>query len=135
MLANRVKNAVERYRARLALAESRRQFATFLENFSGIAYRSAPEPPWPMAFIRGWVEDVTGYPREAFESSEVVYGEDLVVEEDAADLEESVRSAVAEGDSFETIYRIWTADGERRYVWEQGTPVVEDDETSPLKAV
>ncbi len=133
VLANRVENAVERHRVHVALAESRRQFATFLDNFSGMAYRCSPEPPWEMSFVGGRVEELTGYPPEAFDRGEVAFGNDLIVEADAEELEERVRSAVATGDSFEATYRIRTADGERRHVWEKGTPIVENGRTAAIE--
>ncbi|WP_114576361.1 response regulator [Saliphagus sp. LR7] len=133
VLANRVTNAVERHRAHVALAESRRQFATFLDNFSGMVYRCSPEPPWNMSFVGGRVEELTGYPPEALERGEVAFGDDLIAEADAGDLAERVRSAVDTGESFEATYRIRTADGERRHVWEKGTPIVAEGEVVAIE--
>jgi len=107
----------------------------FVDNLPGLAYRCAPEPPWEMSFIGGEVEALTGYPVAAFERGAVAYGEDVVLDADLPEVTAAVRAGVAAGEQFTARYRIDRADGERRHVFERGTPVVEDGEVVALEGV
>ncbi len=123
LLVNRIENAVERDRAEVALAENMRQLETLISNLPGIAYRSEPEPPWRMHIIRGDCESITGYPAESLIDGEIFWGEDVIHPEDRAHVRETVNAGLVEDGSFEIRYRIVTALGETKWVWESGQAV------------
>ncbi|RBI61496.1 hypothetical protein DMJ13_12335 [halophilic archaeon] len=110
----------ERRKARLALRESERRRATLLSNLPGMVYRCRNEPGWPMSFVSEGCRDLTGYESERIERGEVSWGRDVVHPDDRDTIWEAVQDALADGDRFELTYRILTADGETRWVWEQG---------------
>ncbi|WP_433625637.1 PAS domain S-box protein [Halomicrococcus sp. NG-SE-24] len=121
----------ERREARLALRESERRRATLLSNLPGMAYRCGNEPGWPMAFVSEGCRDLTGYEPERIERGEVSWGRDVVHPDDRDTVWEAVQDALADGDPFELTYRILTADGETRWVWEQGREMDGDDPGEP----
>jgi PAS domain S-box-containing protein len=118
-------DVTERTRSKRALAERERMWSTLIGNLPGAVYRCRNEPGWPMAFVSERVEALTGYAAARFESGEVSWEEDVVHPEDRGPLAEEVESSLAAGESFRTTYRIRTADGETRWVWEQGSPAGE----------
>jgi len=86
-----------------------------------------------MEFVGGECEELTGYPAETIESGDVVWGEEVLHSEDAEPVWAEVQSALERREPFEVTYRIHTADGERRTVWERGRGIFEDDELVALE--
>ncbi|MFB6139397.1 MAG: response regulator [Halosimplex sp.] len=126
LLANRIDNAVSAARSRRALEERNRRLETLISNLPGIVYRCRNERGWPMEFVDGECEAITGYAAERFEAGEVVWGTDLVHDGDRERLWETVQSALAAGDPFEVTYRIRTAEGAVRWMWERGRAIADD---------
>jgi len=123
ILANRLTNVVERVRSRRALAERKRRLETLIDNLPGIVYRCRNEPNWPMEIVEGECRKLTGYSATAIESDEVVWGEDVIHPDDQEAMWDAVQEALEAGEPFEVTYRIETADGETRWVWERGSGV------------
>jgi PAS domain S-box-containing protein len=128
VLANRVRNAVDHERSKRALGERDRRLTTLIENLPGMAYRCRNEPDWPMEFVEGEVESLSGYTAEEIESGEVVWGEDVLHPDDREFAWKTVQNAVASDEPFELTYRIETADGQVRHVWERGRGVGEGED-------
>jgi PAS domain S-box-containing protein len=103
--------------------EAERRFQTLIDNLPGIVYRCRNELGWPMLFVGGQSEELTGYDAETIESGHVSWGEDIVHRDDRDRLQEDVESAIAADEPFEFTYRIRTVDGETRWVWERGQRV------------
>jgi PAS domain S-box-containing protein len=110
--------------AKEALGESQRMLATLMRNLPGMAYRRRNEGAgWPMEFVSGGATALTGYtPAELVPGGTVSYAS-LVHPGDAEYVRRQVEAALAEGRPFELEYRILTASGEVRWVWEQGLGV------------
>jgi PAS domain S-box-containing protein len=123
VLANRIECAVSAYRAEQALAESQRRLSTLISNLSGFVYRCRNERGWPMEFVSDGARDLTGYDAAAIETGEVSWSEDVVHEADREAVWERVQTAIDADEPFEVSYRIETADGERRWMWERGQAV------------
>ncbi|MUV91063.1 PAS domain S-box protein, partial [Halapricum sp. CBA1109] len=135
VLANRIERAVEAYRAKDALEESERMLSTLVSNLPGMAYRCRNAPDWPMEYVSDGCRDLTGYDPEELVDSDVVWAEDVLLEEDLKRLWETVQAALDSGESFEVTYRIRTADGETKRVWEQGQGVYEDGDLIALEGI
>jgi len=127
VLANRVRNAVDRDRSKRALGEHDRRLRTLTQNLPGMVYRCRNVPEWPMEFVGGEVESLSGYTANDLESGSVVWGDDVVHPDDRDPMWPEVQAAVEAGDPFEVTYRITTADDDVRHVWERGRVVGDDD--------
>ncbi|GGN97757.1 hybrid sensor histidine kinase/response regulator [Haloarcula pellucida] len=127
VLANRIRRAVGENRAKAALEESERQLSTLISNLPGMVYRARNEPEWPMEFVSDGVEELVGYAPETVESGEVTWG-DLIEETETDHLWERVQTCLAADEPFEVTYKVETADGETRWLWERGRLVGTDDE-------
>lgn len=125
LLVNRIVNAVDRYRAERALAEHVRQLETLISNLPGIAYRSGAEYPWPMQAIRGDCEELTGYESDELVEDATRYSRDIIHPDDRDRVMNEITDGIDATGSFEVRYRIVTADGVTKWVYESGQLVTD----------
>ena len=129
-LADLVSLAIEardRKQAELALAESQRTLLTLMSNIPGIAYRCLNDRDWTMLFISEGCYNLTRYPAEAFTTQKTVIYNQLIHPEDRERVWNEVQAALEDDRSFEITYRITTATGELKWVWEQGQGIFNSD--------
>jgi PAS domain-containing protein len=93
---------LEHIRTEKSLQESERKLFTLMGNLPGMAYRCLNDENWTMEFISEGCVELTGYNPL-----------DLI--------------ALAERRPFRVVYRIQTATGEQKWVWEQGVGVFSDE--------
>ena len=99
------------------------ELGTLMGNLPGMAYNCASDRQWTMRFVSAGCEALTGYqPEELVDNAVVAYG-DLVCPEDARQLWDEIQSAIAGDAPWTCTYRIVTAAGELRWVWERGVAV------------
>ena len=110
-----------------------RRIETLVDNLPGMVYRCGNEPGWPMEYVGGEAEPLTGYSAERLEAESSRYGEEIIHPEDREGKWESIQTALAEGRQFEVTYRIVTANGETRWVWERGQGIYEGDEVVAIE--
>jgi two-component system cell cycle sensor histidine kinase/response regulator CckA len=104
-------------------SEPGRALSTLLANLPGVAYRCLNRPDWPMEFLSEGCFELTGFPPEALVmGAERSYGE-LIHPEDRERIWQEVQLAVEADQPFTLEYRISTADGQERVVWERGRAV------------
>lgn len=98
-----------------------------LENLPGVIYRCANDENWTMLDISSGCGDLLEYqPEELIGNKVVSYGE-LIEAEDRKMVFATVGKALKNRKSFILEYRIRTASGKIKWVWEQGIGVFSDD--------
>ncbi len=120
------RDITERKEREEELRERERQLTTLMDNVPGMVYRCHNEPGWPMEFVSDAAREITGYAPDEFESGEVSYGDDVIVEEDREKVWEAVQRAIEGRESFSVTYRIETAADDTRWVRSDGRGVFED---------
>lgn len=116
-------DVTERKRAEAALRESARRLATLIANLQGMVYRCRNDRNWTMEFVSEAAKTLTGYsPDELVGNAHVAYN-DLILEADRDLVWNEVQSALSEKQPFQITYRIRTASGQVKWVWEQGRGV------------
>jgi len=123
VLANRITHAVTERRTETALRESERTLSTLMRNLPGMVYRCRNEQGWPMTFVSDGVVDLLGYGPAEITNGDVSFGEDVVHPEDREYVWTEVQDATSEGEPFKIEYRVWTEDGDQKWVWERGRVV------------
>lgn len=113
----------ERVIAAQAFKESQRRLSTLMSNLPGMAYRCAVDPQWTMIFLSEGCLQITGYRPEVFIDNALMAYSDIVVPEDRAGLQDVILKAVEVGRPFQTVYRINTAEGKMKWLFEQGRAV------------
>jgi PAS domain S-box-containing protein len=118
----------EKKRAENALIESERRLSTLMNNLPGIAYRCKADESFTMEFASQGSKRLLGFdPQELLEKGTNAFPR-IVLPEDRENMLKLVRESVAEKRPFSFIYRIRTAGGDVRWVWEQGEGVFDDDD-------
>ena len=131
--ASLVMDISEQRRTDAALRKSERRLATVLSNLPGAVFRCRADDNWTIEFLSAGYRALTGYePAELIgksgsHHSEIIHPEDRLQELDA------LRAAVAERRHYQVEYRLRTAQGQVKWVWEQGTGVF--SETGELEAI
>jgi len=91
-----------------------------LRNLPGAVYRCHNDGDWTFEFVSAGIEKLTGYSPTAFTARPALAFGDLIVPEDRAMVQAAVTVALARGSAYQITYRIRTAQGELRWICEQG---------------
>ncbi len=114
-----------------ALRESERSKSVMLSHLPGIAYRCAIDEHWTMHFISDGCLQLTGYPPSSVLNNNEITFNEIIAPEYRDSLHEQWRAVVKDKTFFKGEYEIITSDGKRKWVYEQGQCIY-DDENNPL---
>ncbi len=110
----------ERRLAQEALQQSQQSLSNLLRNLPGLVYRRRNDPQWTADFLSDGCLDLLGYhPTEMIGNWKISYLQ-LIHADDRALVWEQIQAALQAGTPFQLTYRIRTADGQEKWVWEQG---------------
>jgi len=112
-----------REQAETALRESQRTLATLMGNLPGMAYRCRNDRDWTMEFVSEGCLALTGYRSADLIGNRTLSYNDLIHPDDRAAVWNQVQEAVRKRRPFRMTYRIRTAAGQEKWVWEQGVGV------------
>lgn len=111
---------VDRQGAVETLQKNDRMLATLLGNLPGAAYRSAADGTRTLEFISEGCRELTGYQPEAFVGDNKIQFGQLIHLDDRSHVDDAIQEARRQGLRFEVTYRISTAQGEERWIWDRG---------------
>ncbi len=117
-----IQDITDTKRLRASLVESERALQALIANLNGIVYRCANAPDWPLTFVSEGATALTGYSPELLLAQSPAFGQ-LIFPEDAVRIWSEVQSALALRSRYQLRYRIRTAQGQVKWVWEQGSGV------------
>jgi len=110
-------------RSEAQLRENQRAMSALMRNLPGMAYRCLNDPHWTMQLVSEGCLALTGYrPEDLIGNRVISYGE-LIVPEHRQQVYETIQRAIAADQPFQLVYRIRTAQGEEKWVWENGSAV------------
>lgn len=118
-----------------ALRESRRTLQGLLSNLPGMAYRCANDSHWTMEYVSEGCLALTGYSASALLGEGGRSYAEIIHPDDRNRVWEEVQAAVAERRNFQLRYRIVTAQGSEKWVWEQGFAVYDGDRVLALEGL
>ncbi len=119
-------------RANAALRESERSKSVLITNLPGLAYRCRFDRDWTMEFISEGCLELTGYPSAALLANRERSFNDLIVPEDRERVWECWQQARAGTGAAVLEYRIRTASGDEKWVYERGQIIATPDTGPPL---
>ncbi|MCB0468414.1 MAG: PAS domain S-box protein [Aequorivita sp.] len=129
-----VKDKTQENAIRNKLIESERRLSTLMSNLPGMAYRCLFDKNRTMEFVSRGCEKLTGYLPNELMNNKILAYQDLIHEADRNSVWKQVKEKVTQNKPFQIQYRITTAEGEEKWVWEQGTAVRnENDEIIALE--
>ncbi|MDA3789365.1 MAG: transporter substrate-binding domain-containing protein [Desulfobacula sp.] len=126
-------NELNRRRQAEGLAkENERKLLTLLGNLQGMAYRCLNDREWTMLFLSEGCYELTGYsPVDLIQNSTVAFC-NLIHPDDQEYVQCEVQQAIEHNLPFKISYRIRTASGQEKWVYEQGVRVAQHEDGSDL---
>ncbi|WP_052384194.1 EAL domain-containing protein [Litchfieldella xinjiangensis] len=121
--ASRVGAELMRLETARALNESELRLQNLMSHLPGMVYRCHNDEYWTMEFVSDGALELTGYPAEDFIGNHRRTFGELVHPDDRLRLVDEVQKSLASGTAYTLTYRITTASGETRWLWEQGKAV------------
>ncbi|CAN5455600.1 PAS domain S-box protein [soil metagenome] len=116
-------NITERKQYEFSLRESERTLSTLMNNLPGMAYRCDNDAKWTMRFVSKGCQELTGYnPKDVVNNKKRAFS-DIIHPKDRNLGKEDIRKALLKQIPFEIEYRIITAAGQEKWVWEKGEGV------------
>jgi PAS domain S-box-containing protein len=112
--------------AEAALVESERKLSKLMGNLPGMAYRCTVGESRPLIFVSAGSKWLTEYsPFELIDGDNTTLM-DLIHPEDRQQVKQQINSLLSTGRPFQLEYRIITASGRTKWVWEEGVGVVSE---------
>jgi len=106
---------------------SRHELESIVDNLPGYVYRHRYESGWPLEFVKGSAESVTGYTTTELEE-DISLAEKIIHTEDREAVWKGVKDGLDANGHFDLTYRITTKDGDEQWIRDQGQ-LVEDPTT------
>jgi len=106
--------------AEKALQESEQKLSTIMSNLPGMSYRCLNDRNRTMEYVSDGCLGIIGYkPHDLIENRLKAYSQ-LIHADDRAFVWNSIQNALKRKSPFKIVYRLITASGEEKWVWEQG---------------
>jgi PAS domain S-box-containing protein len=94
--------------------------STLLSNLPGMVYRCRNDVDWTMEYVSDGCYELTGYaPDDLIGNRSISYNQ-IIHPDDRKMVRDEVRRALEHNEPYTITYRIITAGGEEKWVWEQG---------------
>jgi PAS domain S-box-containing protein len=107
--------------------DSHRSLATLLGHLPGMAYRCRNDPQWTMEFVSEGAFRLTAHHADELIGNAQVSFADLIHPADRDAVWTAVQRAVDRAEAYQMEYRISTAEGREKWVWERGRGIFADD--------
>lgn len=97
-----------------------KKYKTLVNNLPGITYQCKNDSNWTMLRMSRKTEKLTGYPAKAFIKNREITYSDVIIPQDREKVWLSIQKALKNKVPFQIEYRIRTASGRTKWVWEKG---------------
>jgi PAS domain S-box-containing protein len=122
------KRMIRTTRVEEALQESQRKLTTLVQNLPGMVYRCKIGQIWVFDYVSDKSLMITGYKADELINNKLLSYYDLINPDDKKKIFEQIHKAVEEKKSYQLVYRIKTAGGYEKWVWEQGVAVFSEND-------
>lgn len=115
-----VRDITEQNRIRQAIIRSERMYSNLVSNLPGFSYRCRNDKFWTMEFVSDGIRDLLGYrPEDLIPPGEIRFP-DLIHPEDRGMIDRQVQESLRNRKPYQLVYRLFTAQGQEKWVLEQG---------------
>jgi PAS domain S-box-containing protein len=105
-----------------------RTLATLMNNLPGMTFRCLDDDEWTMKFVSNGCKALTGYQPIQLINNKKVSFRSLIHPEDLAMVRKRIQNSTVTKHQYELVYRIYTAAGNLKWVWERGSRTGEQEE-------
>ena len=121
-------NITDRVSEEELLLADQRTLTAMLNDLPGMVYRCRNNPDWTMEYVSGSSYELTGYyPKDIINNKKLSYGS-MIHPDDKQVVWNEVQNGIREDRRFELVYRIITASGSEKWVWERGKGVFSNND-------
>jgi len=117
----------DRKKAEEEAQESERLISTLMKNLPGMVYRCRNDRSWTITFVSDGCVSLTGYSPQDMVGNHIRSYTNLIHADDREMVWEQVQNALLQRSPYQLQYRIQTATGNEKWVWEQGTGIYSDE--------
>lgn len=110
-----------------SLEESERSKSVLLSHLPGMAYRCRYDQEWTMLFVSEGCRDLTGYEPDSLLGNREISFNDLIVDSYHEEINREWERTLALHKPFRYEYEIITSSGERKWIWEMGQGVYDEE--------
>jgi PAS domain S-box-containing protein len=128
-----IRDVTWRIKAREELLESNRKLKLLMNNLRGMAYRCSNDPDRTMEFVSDGVMELTGYASVDLTGNRNMSFNSLICPEDRDRRSEKMHESINKRVPYTLEYRITTAKGGQKWVWERGQAVFEGEKFIALE--
>lgn len=121
------RDITDRKQTEQLLQRAKHNYETLVSNLPGLVYRCRHDENWTMEFASEGCLTLTGYNSDDFVIHQNISWIELVHPDDLQAISDEMDTAIHERRPFQLVYRIFTASGELKWVWEQGLAEFEED--------
>jgi PAS domain S-box-containing protein len=122
--------------AQRALADSERHLKALIAHVPGVVFRCGMDSYWTMQYLSANCRELTGYDPETLIDNGKLSYYDLIHPDDRQKVWDTINAQIKRGAPYTIEYRIITADGTVKWVWESGSAAGDDAEgTNSLEGV
>ena len=121
------------YNGQRFVFEAPDQSNTMVNNLQGLVYRCANDPDWTMEYISEGILELTGYLANEFIMNRVRTFNSIIEPEDRTMVWKETQKALTSREPFTLEYRIRTASGEQKWLWERGRGIFDNDRLLALE--
>ncbi|MCK5833945.1 PAS domain S-box protein [bacterium] len=122
-----IRDITKRKENEKALRNAKRELSTLISNLPGMAYSCKNDKDWTMELISDGCLPLTGYPASDFIDNKNLSYNDAIHPDDRDFVWDSIQKALQMSKPFMFEYRIISANGREKWVWEQGRGVSGDN--------
>jgi PAS domain S-box-containing protein len=127
MLQAIVRDVTDRKSREVTIREQRRRIDTLISNLPGMAYRCKVNKTKTMELVSEGCYSLTGYKPEDFINGDTINFNEIIHAEDKDRLWIEINYAIEKKKPFTVLYRISTADGYEKWLWEKGEPIFDEE--------
>lgn len=114
--------------AQKALADSESRLKALIAHVPGVVFRCGMDSYWTMQYLSANCRELTGYDTENLIDNCKLSYYDLIHPDDRQKVWDTIHAQVKRGAPYTVEYRIITADGTVKWVWESGAAAGDDAE-------
>ncbi len=122
-----IQDITERKESEQVLIESHRRLRDLTDSLPGMAYRCKNDRQWTMEFLSDGCIELTGHQTQDLIDNKTISYSQLLHPDDKERVWDEIQTALEKSRHFEIEYRMITADGKERWVWEHGVKISRDD--------
>ncbi|MBN2894117.1 MAG: PAS domain-containing protein [Bacteroidales bacterium] len=133
MVAVTARDITDRKESEIIIKENERKLNTLIDNLQGTVYRCKNDRDWTMEFLSSSVYKLTGYAPLDIVNNKKITRNSIIHQDYREEIWEQVQNALNKKTSYSLSFKIICANGEEKWVWEQGQGVFENEKLIALE--